>query len=167
MEFAEVVRRRRSIRRYRDDPVPRESILRVLEAARLAPSAGHRQPWHFIVVRDRELIVRLAGTQGWAAGAPVVIVAVADPEASPRWCFNDLAVAFEHLVLAATDLGLGTCWMGLMYRDAEVKGLLGIPDELKVVAMTPIGVPDEAPTPKRRKSLEEIVSWGRYRGEED
>jgi len=109
MEFAEVVRRRRSIRRYRDDPVPRESILRMLEAARLAPSAGHRQPWHFIVVRDRELIVRLVGTQGWAAGAPVVIVTVADPEVSPRWCFNDLAVAFEPLVLAATDLGLGTC----------------------------------------------------------
>lgn len=166
MEFKEVVRRRRSIRKYKDAPVPRRSILKVLEAARLAPSAGHRQPWHFIVVQDRETIGKLVGGRRWAA-APVVIVGVADAEASPNWCFNDLAIAFEHIVLAATDLGLGTCWMGLMYRDAEIKELLGIPDQLKVVAMTPLGVPDETPAPKARKSLDEIVSWERYGGESE
>lgn len=164
MEFTEVVRRRRSIRRYKDTPVPRESIVRVLEAARLAPSAGHRQPWHFIVVQDKETIGKLVGGSRWAADAPAVIVGVADPNASPNWCFNDLAIAFEHMVLSATDLGLGTCWMGQMYRDVEIKELLGIPNRLRVVALTPIGVPDETPAPKARKSLDEIMSWESYGG---
>ncbi|RLI08724.1 hypothetical protein DRO42_05800, partial [Candidatus Bathyarchaeota archaeon] len=99
MEFTEVVRKRRSIRRYKNTPVPKESILKVLEAARLAPSAGHRQPWHFLVVQDKATIEKLAGGQRWAADAPVVIVGLADPEASPSWCYNDLAIAFEHQVL--------------------------------------------------------------------
>ena len=164
MEFMEVVRRRRSIRKYRDTSVSQGSILEVLEAARLAPSAGHRQPWHFIVVRDMETIGTLVGGQRWAAEAPVIIVGVADPEGSPDWCYNDLAIAFEHIVLAAADLGLGTCWMGEKYRDAEIKALLGIPEHLRVIAITPLGVPDERPVPKVRKGLEEIVSWERYGG---
>lgn len=164
MEFTEVVRKRRSIRKYKDTPVPRGDIVKVLEAARIAPSAGHRQPWHFVVVQDRETIGKLAGRSKWAADAPVIIVGVADLEASPHWYINDLAIAFEHIVLAATDLGLGTCWMGQMYRDEELKELLGIPDGMKVVAITPLGVPDETPAPKERKTLEEIVSWERYGG---
>ena len=165
MEFTKVVKKRRSIRKYKDTPVPKEDIVKVLEAARIAPSAGNRQPWHFIVVQDRETRGKIVGTQSWASNAPVIIVGVADPEASPIWHSNDLAIAFEHIVLAATDLGLGTCWMGQMYRDREIKELLGIPDGMKVVAITPLGVPDETPAPKKRKSLEEIVSWERYGGE--
>ena len=164
MEFSEVVSRRRSIRKYKDTPVPRESILQILEAARLAPSASNRQPWHFIVVTDKSTKARLAGSQSWAAEAPAIILGLADVEASPNWHFNDLAIAFEHAVLAATDLGLGTCWMGQMYRDGEIKKMLGIPDKLKVVAITPIGVPDENPQPKFKKGLEEMVSWERYGG---
>jgi len=164
MEFIEVVRKRRSIRRYKSTPVPGEAIVKALEAARIAPSAGHRQPWHFIVVQDREVIGKLVGRSRWAADVPVVVVGIADAEASPNWCDNDLAIAFEHFVLAATDLGLGTCWMGQKYRDKEIKELLGIPDGMKVVAITPLGVPDETPAPKTRKSLEEIVSWERYGG---
>ena len=162
MEFDKVLKKRRSVRRYKADPVPRESVLKVLEAARIAPSAAHRQPWHFIVVEDAEMRGKLAGRQTWAAQAPVTVVALADEEASPSWCSNDVGIAFEHLVLAATDLGLGTCWMGLTRRDAEIRELLGTPDSLRVVAMTPLGVPDEEPAPKERKSLEEIVSWGTY-----
>lgn len=162
MKFGEVVTKRRSIRKYKDTPVPKESIIKVLEAARIAPSAGHRQPWHFIVVQDRETVDKLAGSRKWAAAAPVMIVGLADPEASPIWCYNDLGIAFEHIVLAATDLGLGTCWMGKMRQDAEIKQLLGIPDELKVIALTPLGVPDETPGPKARKDIDEIVSWERY-----
>ena len=164
MEFDAVLEKRRSVRRYRETPVPRESILRVLEAARLAPSAGHRQPWHFIVVEDEEARERLAGRSGWAAKAPVMIVGVADPVASPSWYMNDMGIAFEHIVLAATSLGLGTCWMGQTRRDAEVKEILGIPDELRVIALTPLGEPDETPRPKERKSLGEIVSWGKFGG---
>jgi nitroreductase len=161
MEFRDVIEKRRSIRRYKDAPVSEEKILEILEAARIAPSASHRQPWHFIVVRDREKIEKLAKSP-WAAEAPVMIVGLADMETSPHWCVNDLAIAFEHMVLSATDLGLGTCWMGQRGREEMVKSLLDIPDNFKVIALTPLGEPDETPTPKERKSLDEIVSWEKY-----
>jgi len=161
LKFEEVIKKRRSIRKYKDTPVPKEKILKILEAARIAPSASHRQPWHFIVVEDKENIKKLAKSP-WAAEAPVMIVGLADQAASPNWCLNDHGIAFEHIVLAATDLGLGTCWMGQSNREELVKGLLGIPDNFKVVALTPLGVPDETPSPKERKSLDEIVSWGKY-----
>ena len=164
MEFDEVVTSRRSIRRYKGTPAPRESIVKVLEAARIAPSAGHRQPWHFVVVEDEGARERLAGRSSWAAKAPVMIVGVADPVASPSWYMNDMGIAFEHIVLAATSLGLGTCWMGQTRRDAEVKEILGIPDELRVIALTPLGEPDETLGPKDRKSLEEVVSWEKFGG---
>jgi nitroreductase len=162
LELREVVSKRRSIRKYKDTPVSKESLLKVLNTARTAPSAGHRQPWHFIVVQDREAIKKLAGRSKWAADAPIMIVGLADPEASPVWCYNDFGIAFEHIILAATDLGLGTCWMGKMEQDEEIKRFLGIPETLKVIAITPLGVPDETPGPKKRKDLDEIVSWERY-----
>ena len=161
LRFEEVVEKRRSIRRYKSTPVPKEKILRVLEAARVAPSAGHRQPWHFIVVEDKETIRKLAKSE-WAAEAPVMIVGLADEPASPGWCLNDLGIALEHIVLAATNLGLGTCWMGQTGREEMIKSLLGIPDNFKVVAVVPMGVPDETPSPKERKSLDAIVSWEKY-----
>jgi len=164
LEFDEVIKTRRSIRKYKGTPVPRESLMKILESARVAPSAAHRQPWHFVVVEDKETIEKLAGRSKWAAEAPAMIVGVADQVASPNWCLNDMGIAFEHIVLTATSLGLGTCWMGQTKRDSEVKGLLGIPDELKVIALTPLGEPDEVKEPKERKSLDEIVSWGSYGG---
>ena len=167
MEFDKVIKTRRSIRKYKGTPVPRESLMKILEAARIAPSAAHRQPWHFVVVEDKETIEKLAGRSKWAAEAPAMIVGLADPVASPNWCLNDMGIAFEHIVLTATSLGLGTCWMGQTKRDSEVKDLLGIPDELKVIALTPLGEPDEVKEPKERKSLEEIVSWGKYGGKPD
>ena len=161
MEFMDVVRKRRSIRRYKRDPVPKKLIMEVLEAARLAPSAGHRQPWHFVVVTKPETREKL-GLSLWATEAPVVIVGCADSQASPSWHLNDLMIAFEHLVLAATNLGLGTCWMGQMGRDGRVKEVLSIPEHVKVVAVTPLGYPAEEPGPKERKSLEEFVHWERF-----
>ena len=156
-----MLEKRRSIRKYKDAPVPKEKILKMLEAARIAPSASNRQPWHFIVVENKETIKKLA-KQEWAAEAPLMIVGLADQAASPNWCSNDLGIAFEHLVLAATNLGLGACWMGQTGREELIKGLLGIPDNFKVVAVIPIGVPDETPKPKERKSLDAIVSWEKY-----
>lgn len=167
MEFDKVIKTRRSIRKYKGTPVPRESLMKILEAARIAPSAAHRQPWHFVVVEDKETIEKLAGRSKWAAEAPAMIVGLADPVASPNWCLNDMGIAFEHIVLTATSLGLGTCWMGQTKRDSEVKELLGIPGELNVIALTPLGEPDEVKEPKERKSLEEIVSWGKYGGKPD
>ena len=164
MEFREVLEKRRSVRKYKDTLVPKESILKVLEAARVAPSAAHKQPWHFIVVQDEERRRLLAGRQSWAADAPAIIVALGDPVTSPNWWQNDVGIAFEHVMLAAADLGLGTCWMGSMYRDTEIKALLSISEGLRVVAITPLGVPNEKPAPKERKSLDEIASWERFGG---
>ena len=161
MKFNEVIETRRSIRKYKNTPISKEKINKILEAARIAPSAGHRQPWHFIVVENKETIKKLAKRE-WAAEAPVMIVGLADQAASPRWCINDLGVAFEHIVLAATDLGLGTCWMGQLNREELVKSLLDIPDNFRVIALTPLGLPDETPVSKDRKSLDAIVSWEKY-----
>jgi nitroreductase len=161
LKFEEVLETRRSIRKYKDPPVPKEKILKILEAARIAPSASHRQPWHFIVVENKETIKKLAKRE-WAAEAPVMIVGLADQVASPSRCLNDLGIALEHIVLAATNLGLGTCWMGQTGREELIKGLLNIPDNFKVIAIVPLGVPDETPVPKERKSLDAIVSWEQY-----
>ena len=161
MNFEEVLLKRRSIRRYKDNPIPREKILKILEAARIAPSASNKQPWHFIVVENKETIKQLAKSE-WAATAPLMIVGLADQDVSPNWCSNDLGIAFEHIALAATSLGLGTCWMGQTGREDLIRKLLGIPDKLRPVAVMPIGVPDETPSPKERKSLDDIVSWEKY-----
>ncbi len=161
MEFMDVIRTRRSIRRYKPDPVPDEVLNQILEAARLAPSGGHRQPWHFIVVKEEETKRRL-GVPSWAAEAPVIIVGCTDPEVSPRWHIVDLSIAFEHIVLAAANFGLGTCWIGCLGADENVKEVLGIPRHMKVVALTPLGYPDEVPGPKVRKSLSEIVHYERF-----
>jgi nitroreductase len=160
LKFEEVLKKRRSIRKYKDTPISREKILKILEAARIAPSASHRQPWHFIVVENRENIKKLAKRE-WAE-APIMIVGLADTVASPNWCSNDLGIAIEHIVLAATNLGLGTCWMGQTGREEMIKSLLDIPDNFKVSVVIPIGVPDETPAPKERKSLESIVSWEKF-----
>jgi len=161
MEFDEVLVKRRSIRKYKDIPVPKEHLIKILEAARIAPSAGHRQPWHFVVVENKETIKKLAKSE-WAAGAPVMIVGLADRAASATWCDNDLGIALEHIVLAATNLGYGTCWMGQTGREDMIGELLSIPANFKVVAVVPLGLPDEVSAPRERKSLENIVSWEKY-----
>jgi nitroreductase len=161
LNFTDVIEKRRSVRKYRDTPVPREKIIKILEAARIAPSAGHRQPWHFIVVEDKDTIMKLA-KQEWAATAPVMIIGLADTVASPNWCINDLGIAFEHIVLAATDLGYGTCWMGQTNREELIRELLDVPENYRPVALITLGEPDETPGAKERKSLDSIVSWEKY-----
>ena len=157
----EVIKTRRSIRRYKPDPVPDEVLNQVLEAARLAPSAGHRQPWHFIVVKDPETKRKL-GIASWASEAPVVIVGCGDTNVSSIWYMVDFAIAFEHIVLTAANFGLGTCWMGKMGIDEIIKQVLKIPEHVKVVAVTPLGYPAETPSPKTRKTLSEIVHYEHF-----
>jgi nitroreductase len=168
MEFMEVIRRRRSIRKYKPDPVPEEEIKYVLEAARLAPSWANSQCWHFVVVTDEEVKrqVAQAGNE-WIAQAPVIIVACADPtkpgtKGDQPYYLVDIGIAMEHLVLAAADRGLGTCWIG-WFDEEKVKKALGVPENIRVVASTPLGYPDESPDPRPRKSLDEIVSYNGYR----
>ncbi|MBU7004151.1 MAG: nitroreductase family protein [Theionarchaea archaeon] len=156
MDFMEVVRNRRSIRRYKPDPVPEDALMEILEAGRLAPSGSNRQPWHFVVVKSKETRDAM-GAPDWVADAPVVLVVCGDPEVSATWNVVDPTIAMEHMILAATNLGLGTCWIGRLGRDEQVKKVLDIPGHLKVIAITPIGYPDESPPPRDRKSLDQIV----------
>ena len=160
MDFTTVVETRRSIRRYKSDPVADDIIVQILSSARVAPSAGNRQPCHFIVVKDAATKKAL-GLREWAEQAPVIIVGCTDSSLSPVWHLVDFAIAFEHIVLAATNLGLGTCWMGRL-ENQTIKTALNIPDTHKVVAVTPLGYPAEHPAPKIRKLLSDMVHYERF-----
>ena len=164
MDVLEAIRTRRSIRKFRPKPIPDEKLKTILEAGRSAPSAGNRQPWRFVVVKDLErkrTLAKAANNQMFIADAGVIVVALGDPEASPRWFRQDPMIAVEHMVLAATGLGYGTCWIGA-FSEEEVKRILRIPEGLKVIVLLPIGFPDEAPAPRERKSLKEIVFLEKY-----
>lgn len=164
MEVFEAIENRRSIRKYKPSNIQNEHLKKILEAARLAPSAGNRQPWCFIVVGSPErkkLLAEAARNQMFLADAGVIIVALADPEASSKWCKQDVMIAVEHMVLASIGLGYGTCWIGA-FEEEQVKQLLGIPERIAVVALLPIGVPDEKPQPKPRKDFVAIFFDEKY-----
>ena len=166
MEFFDVVRARRSIRKYeRGEPVRAEDLRLILEAMRLAPSAKNLQPWHVIVVRDQErkkALARAAHNQRFVADADVVLVCLSDPGVSPKWHDKDAMIALEHAALAATALGYGSCWIGAFDPEA-VKRIVKAPEELVAVAMMVIGVPGESPPPRPRKRLEELASSEEFR----
>ncbi len=171
MDLWTAVERRRSVRRFSSTEVPLCDIERILKAAIRAPSAGNRQPWHFIVVRKPELkraLASAAGGQGFVAAAPVVIVVCAEPERSAArfggrgrglYCLQDTAAAIEHILLAATALGLGACWVGA-FDEAAAAHALSLPATLRPVAMVPIGQPlAEGGAGSSRRPLTEVTSW--------
>jgi nitroreductase len=174
MEFFQVVRDRRSIRKYLDTTVPRETIEQLLDAAHLAPSWKNMQCWRFLVLTDPLKREKLLGAfpddnpgKKAIATAPVVIVVCADPAESGiengiEYFIADTAIAFDHLCLAAKALGLGTCWMG-WYDEAIIKKELNIPGNIRIIGLTPLGYPDQEPKPRPRKELVEIAyfnEWG-------
>lgn len=169
MDVMQAIRARRSIRRYKREPIPSAKEVVLLEALRLSPSAGNRQPWRFILVRDPDLIRRLAHESSWErlaplralTTAPLVIVGCGVPDESvPVGSVDgdlvDVVIALQSAVLAATSLGLGTCWIGAFYED-RVKALLGVPEEIRVIALLAVGTPDETPPAKSRKESQEIL----------
>jgi nitroreductase len=164
MEILETIQKRRSIRTYQDKIVEPEKLKRVLEAARLAPSASNRQEWRFVVVQDiniREQLMKAASNQKFVAQAPVVIAACADTDMHVMRCGQlcytiDVAIAIDHMTLQAVEEGLGTCWVGA-FDQTEVKRILNIPDRIQIVSLLTLGYPAIIPTPSRRKKLEEIV----------
>jgi nitroreductase len=201
----EAIRQRRSIRSFRDEPVPREIIDEILESARLAPSASNRQPWRFLAVTDpeeRAKLRRICWDQAFIEQAPVVFVCCADLIAysqpsrlkrsrefidygvtetlSGRFADPELRaallnmpdpdlgifvapavantyIAIEHMVLTATALGLGSCWVGALGGEGEINALFNLPKTLIVVAVLPVGYPDKIPSPRPRISLSEIL----------
>ncbi len=169
MDLFEVIEKRRSIRKFKPNSIPKGDLRKILEAGRLAPSGGNRQPWYFIVVREIETKKSLAvasNNQMFMADADVIIVVLGDPKASPTKLpytlsatripyKQDPMIAVEHMVLAATALGYGTCWVGA-FNEEEVKKILKVPEDLAVIALLPIGVPNENPPARPRKAFNEI-----------
>lgn len=166
-----LIRERRSVRRFRPDPVPSETITALLEAARWAPSAGNLQPWFFYVVtkqKEREMLAKAAWDQRFVAQAPVSLVVCAEPERSARvygdrgrslYCYQDTAAAVQNILLAASSLGLGACWVGA-FREEEVRLCLAIPPGRVPVAIVPVGYPaGETEHRPGRRELSEITSY--------
>lgn len=166
LEFLGLVKKRRSIRKYKPDPIPKEKLDYVLEATRMAPSWGNRQCWRFVVVADPAKRKAIAA-RDWIAGAPAIVVGCADPNMSGNrfdqpYYMLDVGIAMEHLILAAAEVGLGTCWIGDQFDEDTVKQVLDIPQGIRVVALTPLGYPDEAPAAKDRKGIGEIVKHDKW-----
>ncbi|MEM2341565.1 MAG: nitroreductase family protein [Candidatus Bathyarchaeia archaeon] len=190
MDVFEAIRTRRSIRVYEDRPVEEDKLRRVLEAARLAPSAGNRQPWRFIIVTDpkvKEKIINVkekfrpsprglpptrlrmpprGPPRSPLLTAPVIIVGCALPKESfPGTDFwkIDVSIALQNLVLAAWEMGLGTCWVGVFHEEEDLKKVLGLPEDSRIVAMVTLGYPAEKKEPVTdRKPLEEIIRYNHW-----
>ena len=163
MDFTDVVRSRRSIRKYRLGRVPDEKIENIIEAARLAPSGSNRQAWKFIVVRDtdkKNILAELCGKQLWIADADMVIVCCWLPTtgADEARLRRDITIATEHIVLAAVNEGLGTCWIGSFDTNA-VKSLLAIPQEVGINTIIVLGYPGAPPRERTYKRASEIVCY--------
>lgn len=168
MEFFETLRRRVSTRAYRSTGVEEEALWKILEAANSAPSAGNLQAYEVVVVRDperRRELARAALEQWFIAQAPVVLVFLANPQRShwrygrrgvELYCLQDATIACAYAQLAATALGLGSCWVGAFDEEA-VRHILAAPSHLRPIAILPIGVPGETPEPRVRRSLHDLV----------
>lgn len=163
MEVLEAIKTRRSIRRYRPDPVPDSLIATVLEAGRWAPSAGNSQPWSFTVFSDAEVKSKVTRCflYGWFLDeAPVGIAVSVDPRASS--CpLQDGSLAVQNMMLAAHALGLGTCWINPGLNDDGAKELLGIPRQHRLICVLSLGYPAETPS-KLRKKPEDVAFSGRW-----
>lgn len=167
--FEALIKSRYSVRAYKPDPVEEEKLNYVLEAARIAPTAASYQPFTLIVVhtKGRAAELKTVYPADWLAQAPIVICACGIPAKAwkrrdgKNYCDVDVAIVMDHLILAAADKGLGTCWIGAFDPDAARK-MLALPDGVEPVVLTPLGYPADSPRPKKRKPLSEIVRYEKY-----
>ncbi|MCK9639593.1 MAG: nitroreductase family protein [Prolixibacteraceae bacterium] len=171
MDFKDLAQRRYSVRSYQSTPVDREQLLKVIGAALLAPSAVNFQPWKFVVVTDPELLAKLHECyhREWFKTAPACIVAIGDhnkgwhrPTDDKDFTDIDVAIAVDHLMLAATEIGLGTCWI-CHFNAEKCSEIFDLPGNFEPIAMIPIGYPnsDNAPE-KNRKTLGQAVLWNKF-----
>jgi nitroreductase len=172
MNVYEAIRLRKSVRAYKKDQVEREKIERIFDAVRLAPSARNAQEWRFIVVDDpsvKSRLAREAAGQSFLADCPIIVACCARTDARPMRCGEraypiDIAIAVDHLTLAAVEEGLGTCWIG-SFDAPQTRLILGIPEDVPVVALVALGYPrDPNPVEKDRDPLTEVLfrnSWDR------
>ena len=171
MDVYPAVKTRKSVRAYLDKPVEEDKIKRILDAARLAPSASNRQEWRLVVVRDRlmrEKVATAANNQHFVAETPVIIVACAEGVDHIMPCGQssypiDIAIILDHITLLAVQEGLGTCWIGA-FDEGKIKRLLGIPQNIRIVELMPLGYPKEPHMirEKSRLGLDKIIKWEKW-----
>ena len=164
MELVKVLQKRYSVRQYRPDPVEDDKLEKILQAANWAPTACNQQPFRLFVLhtRGREEELRRIYSREWFVQAPLVIAIIAEPEKAWRrrdglnYALVDAAIAFDHLILAATDLGLGTCWIAALNPQAA-REVLHVPDQAEPVAFTPLGYAADNAGVKKRKALQDLI----------
>jgi nitroreductase len=169
--FMELVKKRYSVRGFQNKTIEESLLLKILETGSLAPSACNNQPWLFIVIRKDETKKKLTAVyeRAWFVTAPVILSLCCDTTQSWRrqdgrnYGDVDIAIAMDHITLAATEAGLGTCWIA-NFNSHEAMRVLELPDTIEPVVFTPLGYPAIAPVRKKRKSLEEIVHWEKFTG---
>ena len=165
MHLIDVILDRRSVRKYKPEKVPKEVLKRILEAGRYAPSAANKQPWHFILVTDSMIKEKLS--QGrWnsfikTSAFTIVGCAYEGDVFSRKWSTVDTTIALQNMVIAASTLGVGSCWVG-DFEEASARRMLHVPRRWRIIALISFGYPDEAPKITSRKSLKKIVSHNRF-----
>jgi nitroreductase len=161
MDAIEAIRKRRSVREYTGDAVPRDDLETIVDAGRLAATGNNKQPWEFIVVTERNMIEQLKVASQWMDKAGAIIAVVMDP--SSRWWVEDGAAAVENMLIASTALGYGSCWLEgyTLPREEEFKKLLKVPMDRRLLTLVPIGVPVSWPT-QEKKPLAEVLHWEKY-----
>jgi len=170
LDLIETIKTRRSIRRFKSTKVSDRLIDSLIDSARHAPSAGDTQPWEFVVVKDKGVKERLAETHAFSdfvVEAPVCIVVLANEKISPNYFAIDVACAIENLLLAAHNFGLGACWVAVFDPlnpnfERHVRAVLNVPSHLRVIAMVPVGHPDERVEPRKLRDLDKIVHFDKY-----
>lgn len=165
MSLVDVVLNRRSIRRYEKREVPKDVLDKILEAGRQAPSAGNKQPWHFIVVTSPELKEKLSQGKwnSFVKDSALTIIGCANKgdAYAKKWSFIDTSIALQNMVIAAEAMGVGSCWVG-DFKKEEIKEIMGIPVDWRVVALITFGYPEEQPLGRQKKPIQEIVGYNRF-----
>ncbi|GAK49008.1 nitroreductase [Candidatus Moduliflexus flocculans] len=169
MEFYELIRKRYSVRAYQSTPIEEETLQRVLEAAVLAPTAANRQSFQIIVVKTigKEEQLKAVYPNPWFAQAPLVVCACGLPQQNwvrrdgKNYVDVDVAIMMDHLILAAANEGLGTCWIGA-FDPNPLRKLLDLPLDVEPIVLTPLGYPADQPNSKRRKPVSELVRYERW-----
>jgi nitroreductase len=170
MDFTKLVQTRYSVRAYKPDPVPEELLQKVLDAARLAPTAASRQPFQLLVVHtaNRQPELQRLYPRPWFSQAPLLIGICTLPEQAwvrasdqKNYAVVDAAIVMDHIILAATDAGLGTCWIAA-FNPKVAREIFHIPPEAEPVAFTPMGYPNDTAQPKQRKRLEDLIRYEKW-----
>lgn len=168
MDLSEAIKNRRSIRTYKKQDLPQDIVNQLIDAARLAPSAGNAQSWVFVVAtaqKTKELLSTAAYGQKSLIEASIVIVVCADEKRAEEnygargktlYCHQDTAAAIENILLTACSMGLGTCWIGA-FREEEIRKVINCPPEMRPVALIPVGYPNESPPPRARRPASDVV----------